>query len=145
MSPPRVLHPTELAAIKSKTLPMSSRQRKGKVTTANKSPKQKPSPQGVTSTHSLNEALGTTSSMDNVRIQPRTPRQGVHDTEEVELTLLEEDEQRQAAIGVLDDDDSVRASRHKHPMSTKDKRAMGLLITLCQFTCRYRVNIAKSY
>lgn len=79
--------------------------------------------------------------MDNVRIQPRTPRQGAHDTE-VELTLLEEDEQRQASVGVLDDEgDSARATRPKRPMSTKDKRAMGLLITLCEFTCRCRVNV----
>lgn len=120
---------------------MSSRQRKGKVTTATKSPKQEHYMQGVAATDSLNGARGTTSSMDTVRIQPRTPRQGARDTQELELTLLEEDEQRQAAVGVSDGD-SARTSRSTRPMSTKDKRSMGLLITLCEFTCQCRVNDA---
>ncbi|KAF9787012.1 MFS general substrate transporter [Thelephora terrestris] len=84
----------------------------------------------MVSTHSLNKVRGAASSMDNVRIQPRTPRQGMHDTE-LELTLLEEDEQRQASVGVLNDDgDSTRTPRPKRAMSTKDQRAMSLLITL---------------
>ena len=119
---------------------MSSRQRKGKVLTATESPEQEPSLQGMVSTHSLNKVRGAASSMDNVRIQPRTPRQGMHDTE-LELTLLEEDEQRQASVGVLNDDgDSTRTPRPKRAMSTKDQRAMSLLITLCEFTCHSRVN-----
>ena len=122
---------------------MSSRQRKGKVTTATKLPKQEPYMQGVASTNSLNKARGTTSSMDAVRIQPRTPRQGAHDTQEVELALLEEDEQHQAAVGVSNGD-TARTSRFTRPMSTRDKRSMGLLITLCEFTCLYRVDIADS-
>ena len=121
---------------------MSSRQRKGKVTTATKSQKQEPHLQGVAVTDSSNYPQGTTSSMDTVRIQPRTPRQGAHDTEEVELTLLEEDEQRQAAIGVSNDD-SARTSRSARSMSTRDKRSMVLLIILCEFTC-HRVNAANS-
>ena len=115
---------------------MSSRQRKGKVTSATKSPKQVSSLQDMPNGDSFHEARGTTSSMDNVRIQPRTPRQGPHDTEEVELTLLEEDEQRQAAFGASDDD-SARGGRPKRPMSTKDKRSMGLLCILCAFSCRH--------
>jgi len=82
---------------------------------------------------SLNGVRGTTSSMDTVRVQPRTQRQGAYDTEEVELTLLEDDERHQAAIGVYDDH-SLRASRPKPPMSTRDKRSMGLLCILCEFS-----------
>jgi hypothetical protein len=99
--------------------------------------------QGVAAIDSLNQAQGTTSSMDTVRIQPRTPRQGAHDTPDVELTLLEEDEQRRAAVGVSNDD-SAWASRSTRSMSTRDKRSMGLLITLCEFTCHGRVNVADS-
>ena len=82
--------------------------------------------------------------MDTVRIQPRTPRQGAHDTQEVELTLLEEDEQRQAAVGISNDN-STGTSRIKRPMSTRDKRSMGLLIILCEFefTCHCRVNVTN--
>lgn len=71
--------------------------------------------------------------MDTVRIQPRTPRLQ-HDTEEVELSLLGEDERRQAAFGASEND-SARAGRAKRPMSTKDKRSMGLLCILCEFSC----------
>jgi len=81
--------------------------------------------------------------MDTVRVQPRTHRHSVHDTDDVELTLLEEDEQRQAAVGVSNGD-SVRMGRQKLPMSTKDKRSMGLLCTLCEFPCCYRGNFTNS-
>jgi hypothetical protein len=121
---------------------MSSRQRKGKVASATKSAKQEPHLQGMHRADPSNEYCGTASSMDTVRIQPRTSRQGAHATEEVELTLLEEDEQRQAAVGVLDDD-YARAGRPKRPMSTQDKRSMGLLIILCEFPCRYRGKITN--
>ena len=120
---------------------MSSRKRKGKVASATKSPKQVSSLEGMPN---ANKHRGTTSSMDTVSIQPRAPRQGPYDTEEVELTLLEEDERRQAAFGVSDGD-SVRAGRpkQKRPMSTKDKRSMGLLCTLCEFLSCYRKNAAN--
>lgn len=98
--------------------------------------------QGVAVIDSLNEVQGTTSSMDTVRIQPRTPRQGTHDTQEIELTLLEEDEQRQAAVGVSDHE-SARTRQSTRPMSGKDKRSMGILIILCEFTCHYRVNVTN--
>lgn len=123
---------------------MSSRQRKSKVTTATKPPKQDPHTQGVAVIDSLNRDQGTTSSMETVRIQPRTPRHGAHDTQEVELALLEEDEQRQAAVGISNDD-SAGTSRSTRPMSTRDKRSMGLLITLCEFTCHHRVNMTNSH
>jgi uncharacterized ferredoxin-like protein len=85
---------------------------------------------------SLNGARGITSSMDTVRVQSRTHGH-THGTDEVELALLEEDEQRQAAVGVSGGN-PARVSRRKPPMSKKDKRSMGLLCTLCEFPCCYR-------
>jgi len=82
--------------------------------------------------------------MDNVRIQPRTPRtpgRGPYDTEEVELALLEEDERDQAGVGVSDDY-SAGVGKPKRPMSTKDKRSMGLLCILCEFSC-YRGSVTN--
>ena len=121
---------------------MSSRRRKGKVTSVPEPPKQVPSPQDMPNAYSSHEARGTSSSMDTVRIQPRTPRLQ-HDTEEVELSLLGEDERRQAAFGVPENG-SARASRPKRPMSTKDKRSMGLLCILCKFTCHRHQNVTNS-
>ena len=123
---------------------MSSRRRKGKVTSVPQPPKQAHSPQDMPNAYSSHEARGTTSSMDmdTVRIQPRTPRLQ-HDTEEVELSLLGEDERRQAAFGVPENG-SARASRAKRPMSTKDKRSMGLLCILCGFSCHGHENVTNS-
>lgn len=112
---------------------MSSRRRKGKVTSASEQSEQISLPQDMPNPYSYNEVRGTTSSMDTVRIQPRTPRLQ-HDTEEVELSLLGEDERRQAAFGVPDGD-SAGAVRVKGPMSNRDKRSMGLLCVLCEFSC----------
>lgn len=84
-----------------------------------------------------------TSSMDTVRVQPRTPRRPTHDMEEVELTLLEEDERRQAAVGVADDGPAM-AGRPKPPMSAKDKRSMILLCVLCESPCCHRECLADS-
>jgi hypothetical protein len=121
---------------------MSSRQRKGKAPPVTKPPKQVPSLQDMPSAGSSNQAHGKTSSMDTVRIQPRIPRQGAHDTEEIEHALLEE-EQSQAAVGVSDDS-SARAGRSRRPMSTRDKRSKGLLCVLCGFSCHYHGNVSNS-
>ena len=122
------------------TVSMSSRQRKGKVIPTTKLPKQVSSRQDMPGT---DETRGITSSMDTVRVQSRTHGHSTHDTDEVELTLLEEHEQRQAAIGVADGG-STRTGRQKLPMSTKDKRSMGLLCVLCEFLCCYRWSITNS-
>ena len=132
---PRVLH-QRLGHQFLKTVSMSSRQRKGKVISTTKPSKRVSSLQDMPGTHSLNESRGITSSMDTVRVQSRTHGYSAHDTDEVELTLLEEDERRQAAVGVSSGG-SARASRQKLPMSTKDKRSMGLLCVLCEFPCCY--------
>lgn len=131
------------SAINSETTLMSSRQRKGKVISATKQPKQVSSLDGMPRADTSNEALGTTSSMDTVRVQPRAPRRSIHGTDEVELTLLEEDEQLQAAVGVSGDD-SARVDRPKLPMSARDKRSMVLLCILCKIPCFHRGNVANS-
>jgi len=52
---------------------------------------------------------------------------GREDEDEVELSLLGEQERRQAALGV----DSADVEKPRVPLSTKDKKAMALLIILC--------------
>lgn len=121
----------------------SSRQRKGKVVSSTKLPKQVSSLQGMPRADTPRETRGTTSSMDTVRVQPRTPRRPTNDMEEVELTLLEEDERRQAAVGVSDEEPAT-AGRPKPPMSAKDKRSMFLLCTLCESPCCHRRFLADS-
>lgn len=75
------------------------------------------------------------SSLDSIHIPPRTPRSGrsyanggMGSGDEVEMSLLTEDERRRAAADGLDDHVSLKA---KPALSTKDKRAMALLIVLC--------------
>lgn len=121
----------------------SSRQRKGKVVSSTKLPKQVSSLQGMPRADIPRETRGTTSSMNNVRVQPRTPRRPTHDMEDVELTLLEEDERRQAAVGVSDGEPPT-ASRPKPPMSAKDKRSMFLLCILCESPCCHHICLANS-
>ena len=82
-----------------------------------------------------------TTSLDSVRILPRTPRtprlgeqsrraseDDAGAVDEVELSLLGEDERRQAALGLPSED----ASGSKRSLSTRDKKAMTLLIILCE-------------
>jgi hypothetical protein len=86
-------------------------------------------PRTLDTTHAMS------SSLDNVQhINPRTPRGnrsfGYDTTEEdeVELTLLGEEERRQAALGL----EEARESKEvKRPLSARDKRAMVLLSVLC--------------
>jgi PAT family acetyl-CoA transporter-like MFS transporter 1 len=84
---------------------------------------------------------GITTSLDSVQITPRTPRfaRRKHDdvdadyvvrsgsTEEVEMSLLAEDERRRADAGF----EEYADAKHKAPLSSEDKRAMALLCTLC--------------
>ncbi|CAL1696730.1 unnamed protein product [Somion occarium] len=83
-----------------------------------------------------------TSSLESIRILPRTPKtprsthrwtsQDGEPLDEVELSLLGEDERRQAAEGASLDDELehfTHAGAHK-PMSAKDKRAIILLVIL---------------
>ena len=84
---------------------------------------------------------GITTSLNSVQITPRTPRSarlnrndvdsdyvvGSGSTEEVEMSLLEEDERRRADAGFEEYEDA----KHKAPLTSEDKRAMALLCTLC--------------
>ena len=81
--------------------------------------------------------MGVSSSLDSIFISPRTPvarsprppLNGSADSEEVELSLLGEEERRQAATGIDEDDVGYTSKR---PVSSKDKRAMVLLCVLCK-------------
>lgn len=74
------------------------------------------------------------SSLSGVSVSPRTPkfshRMGPDDEaeDEVELNLLGEDEQRQAANGL---DIEEQFGHPTHSLSSEDKRAMVLLCVLC--------------
>lgn len=77
--------------------------------------------------------MAVSSSLQNTHISPRTPKANrtFEDVEDdMELSLLGEEERRQAAEGL--EDVSLR-NVSKKPMSSKDKRAMVLLCVLCKF------------
>lgn len=89
---------------------------------------------------------GQTTSLESISIQPRTPKTPRSNAgpawrrsddiaqDEVELSLLGEDERRQAAIGLtLEEEQEYLAQAEKKPVSTKDKKAIALLIILCEF------------
>ncbi|KAL5495648.1 hypothetical protein ACEPAI_1111 [Sanghuangporus weigelae] len=76
-------------------------------------------------------ALSSSLELEGIQIPPRTPRGGYGSddadaTDEVELSLLNEDERRAAAAGGMDSPSSIS----KHGVSAKDKRGMALLVVL---------------
>ncbi|KAJ7596762.1 acetyl-coenzyme A transporter 1-domain-containing protein [Mycena floridula] len=77
-------------------------------------------------------SMAVSSSLNSIHITPRTPISSRLDPDEndddVELSLLGEDERRQAAFG-LESDPSTMGD-HKKPISSKDKKAMVLLCVL---------------
>lgn len=94
-------------------------------------------------------------SLEGIQIQPRTPRTvAIRDddgvpgwvpdndlgSEEVELSLLGNSrlggtQQREAANGLtLEEEQAYLAQSEKKPMSARDKRAIALLIILCEST-----------
>jgi hypothetical protein len=86
--------------------------------------------------------MAVTSGLSTIHIAPRTPKTPrttwnageENETEEVQLSLLGEDERRQAAQGLGETEEqgySVELES-KRPVSAKDKRAMILLIVLCE-------------
>jgi PAT family acetyl-CoA transporter-like MFS transporter 1 len=75
---------------------------------------------------------GTSSSLNSIQMQPRTPRSPEYnnqDMDEVELSLLGEEDRQRAAVGLSDEFPSDVDP--KRPFSARDKRAMSLLIVLC--------------
>jgi PAT family acetyl-CoA transporter-like MFS transporter 1 len=79
--------------------------------------------------------VAISSSLDSIFISPRTPvartprhlQNGIDEADELELRLLGDEERRQAATG-LDEEDYT----YKRSISAKDKRAMVLLCVLCE-------------
>lgn len=87
-------------------------------------------------------------SLESIQIQPRTPKTAATRvngsvpewtpddalaSEEVELSLLGESERRDAADGLtLEEEQAYLGQSEKRPMSTRDKRAIALLIVLCE-------------
>ena len=84
------------------------------------------------------EPMAVTSSLNSIHISPRTPRTprpntGDEEEEDVELTLLNEEERLRSARAFHDDDNSMVSAEDvsKRPISGKDKRGMVLLCVLC--------------
>lgn len=89
------------------------------------------------------QPMAVTSGLNAIHIAPRTPktprtpwtgRDDSDDTTEVELSLLGEDERRQAALGLGETEEQGYPSESelKRPLSNKDKRGMVLLVILCE-------------
>ena len=89
-----------------------------------------------------------TTSLESIAISPRTPRpphappngatgynpedgESSNGADEVEMSLLGEDERREAADGLTLEEEQEYLSPEKRPTSAKDKRAIALLIVLC--------------
>ncbi|KAJ7630499.1 acetyl-coenzyme A transporter 1-domain-containing protein [Roridomyces roridus] len=73
------------------------------------------------------QEAAVSSSFNNIGVSPRTPRHGMEE-DDLELSLLREDERQQAANGLGTED--RRDDSPSHPMSSEDKRAMALLCVL---------------
>ena len=83
--------------------------------------------------------MAVTSSLNSIHISPRTPRtprpnMGDEEENDVELTLLNEQERLQSAQAFHDSDLLVSETEDvsKRPISAKDKRGMVLLCVLCE-------------
>lgn len=73
------------------------------------------------------------SSLDSIRIAPRVPAGSYSDLEDVELSLLSAEERTSAGRNLQDGDVHSSASGAKTTaMSSRDKKAMSLLIILCR-------------
>ena len=83
-------------------------------------------------------SVAVTSSLNSIRITPRTPktpRLTMRDEDDdVELSLLNEEERLRSATDFEDDDSSIAESDSdvKKPISANDKRQMVLLCVLCE-------------
>jgi hypothetical protein len=110
------------------------------------------SPEKSRSSMSRQQKAVIASSLDSIQIQPRTPRTArypredddvVNDTNEVELSLLNEHERRN---GVQDDGfgglEGVAASgKIKRRVSDEDRRSIVLLCILCAFPTMYDISV----
>jgi hypothetical protein len=83
---------------------------------------------------SLKGPMAVTSSLHNIHISPRAPkssRDSADAEDDVEMSLLGEDERRRA-VQDLEDNVLPPHSAGKKSMSKRDKRAMVLLCVLCE-------------
>lgn len=85
--------------------------------------------------------MAVSSGLNTIHIAPRTPKTARSswggngtDENEVELSLLGEEEQMHAARGLEDAEEQgfPGVPEVKRPISNKDKRGMALLIVLCE-------------
>src|SRR6266545_581919 len=87
---------------------------------------------------SAEPSVAVTSSLNSIRITPRTPktpRPTMRDEDDdVELSLLNEEERLRSATDFGDDASSIAESDTdvKKPISANDKRQMVLLCVLCE-------------
>lgn len=93
--------------------------------------------QGMPNKSGSIEPMAMSSSLNSIRITPRTPktpRPAMDDEDDVELRLLDEEERLRSANGFQDEDSSVADSDTdpKKPISANDKRQMVLLCILCE-------------
>lgn len=83
--------------------------------------------------------MAVSSSLNSIRITPRTPktpRSEMRDgDDDLELSLLDDEERLRSARDFGDDTSSVTESESdsKKPISAKDKRQMVLLCVLCEW------------
>ena len=83
--------------------------------------------------------MAVTSSLDTIHISPRTPKTPHpdigRDEDDVELSLLNEDERLQSARAFPDEAHSSSDTEPdtKRHISAKDKRGMVLLCVLCEY------------
>jgi hypothetical protein len=76
---------------------------------------------------------GVASSLDSIQVTPRTPRMLRNvSMDEVELTLLDEEERTRAANGFGHGDGTPTTPKGKRPLTAQDKREMVLLSVLCE-------------
>lgn len=84
------------------------------------------------------DSMAVSSSLSSIHISPRTPRTPRVPTledgeEDLELTLLGEDERQQAARDLGEQENQEILPDSKRPISARDKRSMVLLCVLCKF------------
>lgn len=93
--------------------------------------------------------MAITSGLNTIHIAPRTPKSSrtpwdPNNTgdDELELSLLGEEERRQAANGLGEtEEQGFPVPEAKRPITNKDKRGIALLIVLCEFTHRSGVSL----
>jgi hypothetical protein len=90
------------------------------------------------SMRSPRQAQGMTSTLEGTPVIPRFSHVPDPDDDDYadgrdDVQLLSEDERRRAAVGVHAGVDELGGQRSKRPLSGRDKRAMGLLILLCEW------------